>query len=73
MRHMLFWMIEIFVLEMLIKHEICLIGYLRILRSLRLVLLIFTLHPLSSLIMPSLCVRFVIILFMIEIRILNLY
>jgi len=51
-------------LEMLKKHEIFLIGWLRILMILRLVALIPTTHSLTSLIWPLLCVKLAIILTM---------
>jgi len=57
----------IFVLKMLMKLEIFLIGWLRILMSMRLLALIHTSHPRVSLIMLLLCVKFVIILIMIVI------
>ena len=51
-------------LKILIKDVIFLIGWLRILMNLRLVVLILTSHPLASVIMPLLCMKFVIVLIM---------
>jgi len=63
-RPVLFWSIKIFVLKMLMKDEIFLIGWLRILMNLRLVVLIHTSHPLASLIVLLLSVKFIIVLIM---------
>jgi len=52
------------VLKVLMKHVIFLIGWLGIHMNLRLVTLILTSHPLASLLMPLLCVKFDIILIM---------
>jgi len=55
MRPVLFFSIGIFMLEMLKKYGIFLIGWLRILMNLRLVVLIPTTHSLASLFALPLC------------------
>jgi len=64
MRPVLSYSIGIFVLKPLMRHVIFLIGWLGIHINLRLVVLILTSHPLTSLIMPLLCVKFAFILIM---------
>ena len=51
-------------LKVLMKHVISLIGWLEIRLNLKLVALIHTSHPLASLLVPLLCVLFVIVLIM---------
>jgi len=63
-RPVLFWSIEIFVLEMLTKLGNCLNGWLGILMNLRLVILILLPHPLRSFIVHLLRVRSAIVLTM---------
>ena len=62
MRLVLFFSSEIFVLKLLMKHAVFLISWLGIYMNLRLVVLILTYHPLASLPMPLLCVKFAIVL-----------
>jgi len=57
----LFWSIGIFALKTLMKHEICSIGWLRILMNLRVVVLILSPHPPVSPIMLFLCMKFAIV------------
>ena len=64
-RPMLFVSIGIFMLEMLMKHGIFLIGWLRILMNLRLVMLIPTTHSVASPIWPLLGVKLATVLIMI--------
>jgi len=61
-RLMLFQSSGIFVLKVLMKYVIFLIGWLGTHMNLRPVVRIFTSHPLASLLMPLLCVQFSIIL-----------
>jgi len=61
------------VLKMLMKHVISLIGWLRILMNVKLVVSILTSHLLASLIIPLLCVRFVIVLATIVILVLVIF
>jgi len=53
---------DFFFLKMLTKRVIFLIGWLGILMNLKLVVPILTSHPLASLIIPHLRVRFVVVL-----------
>ena len=62
MRPVLFWSIGISMLEMLMKLENYLSGWLGILMNLKLAVLILVPHPLASLIIPLRCVKFVIVL-----------
>ena len=56
MKPVLFLSIGIFILEMLMKHGIFLIGWLRIAMNLRLVVLIPTTHPLPNFLLSLLLV-----------------
>jgi len=64
MRPTFFWSSGIFVLKVLMKHVISLIGWLRIRMNLKLVALMFTSHLLASLLVPLLCVLFGTVLIM---------
>jgi len=64
-RPVLFLSIGIFMLEILMKHGIFLIGWLRILINLRLVMLIPTTHSLASPIWPLFGVKLATVLIMI--------
>ena len=64
MRSILFESIGTFVLRVLMKHAIFLIGWLGIHMNLGLVVLILTSHPLASLLMPLFCVKFTLVLIM---------
>jgi len=64
-RPVLFLSIGIFMLEMLMKHEIFLIGLLKILMILILVVLIPTTHSFASLIWPLFGVKVATVLIMI--------
>ena len=64
MRSMLLYSTGTFVLRMLMKHAIFLIGWLGIRMNLKLVAISPTCHPLASLTMPLLCVIFANVLIM---------
>jgi len=61
------------VLKLLVKHVIFLIGWLGIRMNLKLVVLIFTSHPLASPLVYLLCVKFIIILIITAIVILIIF